>query len=163
VRRRRRYFLPFFCRSPFLIRTVVSPVVITISSSIATRAKGTRKIGEIVTPEDFNCGTSRPRSGVACDCAAENVRYIEVRFSPILHTRHGLSLKESVEAVRDGETGLLVDGNSVEEIAAAINRLLADDELRKRLEQGALAHAQANSWTTRAAEFQSLCQQLAAK
>lgn len=69
----------------------------------------------------------------------------------------------AVEAVRDGETGLLVDGNSVEEISAAINRLLADDELRKRLEQGALAHAQANSWTTRAAEFQSLCQQLAAK
>jgi adenosine deaminase len=39
---------------------------------------------------------------LAVDCAAENVRYIEVRFSPILHTRHGLSLKESVEAVRAG-------------------------------------------------------------
>jgi adenosine deaminase len=39
---------------------------------------------------------------LACDCADENVRYIEVRFSPILHTRHGLSLKESVEAVRAG-------------------------------------------------------------
>lgn len=39
---------------------------------------------------------------LACDCAAENVRYIEVRFSPILHTRHGLSLKESVDAVRRG-------------------------------------------------------------
>jgi adenosine deaminase len=39
---------------------------------------------------------------LAVDCADENVRYIEVRFSPILHTRHGLSLKESVEAVRDG-------------------------------------------------------------
>ena len=39
---------------------------------------------------------------LAVDCAAENVRYIEVRFSPILHTRHGLSLKESVDAVRAG-------------------------------------------------------------
>ncbi len=39
---------------------------------------------------------------LAEDCAAENVRYIEVRFSPILHTRHGLSLKDSVESVRDG-------------------------------------------------------------
>lgn len=39
---------------------------------------------------------------LAVDCADENVRYIEVRFSPILHTRHGLSLKESVEAVRTG-------------------------------------------------------------
>lgn len=69
----------------------------------------------------------------------------------------------AVEAVRDGESGFLVDGNSVEEIAGAINRLLADDVLRKRLEQGALAHAQANSWITRAAEFQSLCRQLAEK
>ena len=39
---------------------------------------------------------------LASDCADENVRYIEVRFSPILHTRHGLSLKESVEAARAG-------------------------------------------------------------
>src|SRR5262245_8942961 len=38
---------------------------------------------------------SRAAYELAADCAAENVRYIEVRFSPILHTRHGLSLKES--------------------------------------------------------------------
>lgn len=68
----------------------------------------------------------------------------------------------AVEAVRDGETGLLVDGNSVEEIATTIDRLLADDALRQRLEKGALVHALANSWTQRAAQFQSLCHQLAA-
>lgn len=69
----------------------------------------------------------------------------------------------AVEAVRDGETGLLVDGNSVDEIAAAITRLLNDDALRQRLEQGGLAHALANSWTTRAVQFQSLCHQLVGK
>ncbi len=69
----------------------------------------------------------------------------------------------AVDAVRDGETGLLVDGNSVQEIVSAISRLLADDELLKRLEMGGLANAQANSWTTRATEFHSLCHQLAAK
>jgi phosphatidyl-myo-inositol dimannoside synthase len=69
----------------------------------------------------------------------------------------------AVEAVRDGETGLLVDGNSVQEIAIAICSLLADDELIERLEKGALRHAQVNSWTTRAAEFQSLCHRLAVK
>ena len=69
----------------------------------------------------------------------------------------------AVEAVRDGETGLLVDGNSVAEIAAAISHLLADKELLKHLEEGGLAHAKANSWTTRANEFQSLCQRLAAQ
>ena len=66
----------------------------------------------------------------------------------------------AVEAVRDGETGLLVNGDSVDEIAEAINRLLADDTLRHELERGGLAHALANSWTTRAIQFQSLCHQL---
>jgi adenosine deaminase len=57
---------------------------------------------------------------LAADCAHENVRYIEVRFSPILHTRHGLSLKDSVEAVRSGleraerefriQTGIIICG-----------------------------------------------------
>lgn len=57
---------------------------------------------------------------LAADCASENVRYIEVRFSPILHTRHGLSLKDSVEAVRSGleraeaafgiQTGIIICG-----------------------------------------------------
>ena len=57
---------------------------------------------------------------LALDCAAENVRYIEVRFSPILHTRHGLSLKESVDAARAGleragretgiQTGIIICG-----------------------------------------------------
>jgi adenosine deaminase len=57
---------------------------------------------------------------LAEDCAAENVRYIEVRFSPILHTRHGLSLKDSVDAVRAGllraeqdlgiQTGIIICG-----------------------------------------------------
>lgn len=68
----------------------------------------------------------------------------------------------AVEAVRDWETGLLVDGTSVEEISGAIDRLLTDDALRWRLESGALAHAQANSWIRRAAEFQALCQRLVA-
>lgn len=68
----------------------------------------------------------------------------------------------AVEAVRDGETGVLVDGNSVDAISAAIDHLLANEDLRLRLEQGALAHAQANSWTQRAAQFQNLCHQLAA-
>lgn len=36
------------------------------------------------------------------DVAAENVRYIEVRYAPILHTRMGMTIEEAVEAVRDG-------------------------------------------------------------
>ncbi len=35
---------------------------------------------------------------LAADSAKENVRYVEVRYSPVLNTREGLSLEEAVEA-----------------------------------------------------------------
>jgi len=49
---------------------------------------------------------------LALDCAAENVRYLEVRYSPVLHTRDGLKPTAIVDAVLDGlrrarrETGI---------------------------------------------------------
>jgi adenosine deaminase len=49
---------------------------------------------------------------LAIDCAAENVRYLEVRYSPVLHTRRGLKVTSIVDAVLDGlrtakrETGI---------------------------------------------------------
>jgi len=39
---------------------------------------------------------------LAEDAHAENVRYMEVRYCPALHTRRRLSMEESVEAVRSG-------------------------------------------------------------
>lgn len=43
---------------------------------------------------------------VACelieDISKENVQYIEIRYSPILHTESGMSMVESVEAVKRG-------------------------------------------------------------
>jgi adenosine deaminase len=54
------------------------------------------------------------------DAAAENVRYLEVRYSPILHTEGGMSLEEAVEAPLRGlaaaehtfgiRTGLIICG-----------------------------------------------------
>jgi len=47
------------------------------------------------------------------DCHVDGVRYLEVRYSPILHTLKGMTMAESVEAVKDGlekaqeETGIL--------------------------------------------------------
>ena len=49
---------------------------------------------------------------LAVDCAAENVRYLEVRYSPVLHTRAGLKPTTIVDAVLEGlrvakrETGI---------------------------------------------------------
>jgi adenosine deaminase len=45
---------------------------------------------------------SRIAYELAEDAHRENVRYLEVRFSPVLHRDRGLSLHESVEAVRAG-------------------------------------------------------------
>jgi len=39
---------------------------------------------------------------LAADAHAENVRYMEVRYSPMLHLQNGLSLDEVVAAVQDG-------------------------------------------------------------
>src|SRR5262245_27701843 len=39
---------------------------------------------------------------LAEDCAAENVRYFEVRYCPILHQRRGHKLTTIVQAVLDG-------------------------------------------------------------
>jgi adenosine deaminase len=57
---------------------------------------------------------------LAEDCAAENIRLLEVRFSPILHTDESLDLQEVLDAVREGleaaeraygiRTGIIVCG-----------------------------------------------------
>jgi len=49
---------------------------------------------------------------LAVDCATENVRYLEVRYAPVLHTRRGLKPTTIVDAVLEGlrvakrETGI---------------------------------------------------------
>jgi len=45
---------------------------------------------------------SRVAYELAQDAAMENVRYIEVRYSPVLHTENGLAMDEVNDAVLDG-------------------------------------------------------------
>lgn len=47
-------------------------------------------------------GLKRAAYELAEDCAQENIRYVEVRYSPILHTDKGLKLTQISEAVIDG-------------------------------------------------------------
>ena len=71
---------------------------------------------------------------LAEDNARENVRYAEVRYSPILHTREGLPLPEAVEAPLRGlaraeeqygiKTGLIICG--IRNMEADTSRDLAD-------------------------------------
>jgi D-inositol-3-phosphate glycosyltransferase len=50
--------------------------------------------------------------------------------------------------VRDGHSGLLVDGHRPSDWASALQRILGDDDLRVRLESGALEQARLFSWDT---------------
>lgn len=66
----------------------------------------------------------------------------------------------AVEAVREGENGLLVDGNDPGDIAGAVIRILTDVGLRERLEQRGLEIAEQSSCAERAGQFHALCSRL---
>ena len=67
------------------------------------------------------------------------------------------------DAVRDGETGLLVPPGDAAALAGAVRRVLGDDELRARLAAGARAVAEAEFAAEREArEFAALYQELLA-
>lgn len=59
----------------------------------------------------------------------------------------------AVDAIIDGETGLLVDGDDPHAIAVAIGRLLGDPAGREKLAAGGLAFARRNGWDRSAAIF----------
>ncbi len=54
--------------------------------------------------------------------------------------------------VRDGHSGLLVEGHDARDWAAALRRVLEDDDLRLRLEAGALEQARRFAWEHTASE-----------
>jgi phosphatidylinositol alpha-1,6-mannosyltransferase len=66
----------------------------------------------------------------------------------------------AVEAVLDGETGLLVDGYNVDEIADAIERLLSDPVLAQRLADNGLRVARENSTAQVGRRFVDACREL---
>jgi phosphatidylinositol alpha-1,6-mannosyltransferase len=66
----------------------------------------------------------------------------------------------SVDAVTDQVNGLVVDGNHVAEITAAIIALIGDDRLRERLRTGGIEVARVSSWERRVEQFLRLCDRL---
>ncbi len=67
-----------------------------------------------------------------------------------------------VEAVRDGETGLNVDGDDVDAVADAVVGLLCDHQRREALAARGLAFARASSSAERARAFHALCERVTA-
>ena len=72
---------------------------------------------------------------------------------PVIAGRDG----GSTDAVRHGRNGLVVDGNSVAEIASAMALLRSDALLRAELREGGRAVAAAADWREKAAMFVRLC------
>ncbi len=63
----------------------------------------------------------------------------------------------TAEAVRDGVTGLLVDGTSRDDISAAIRQLLDNPAQRAAMGRAGVAFAAENGWRSRAARFLAVC------
>ncbi|WP_428493058.1 glycosyltransferase [Rhodopila sp.] len=66
----------------------------------------------------------------------------------------------SVDAVTDQVNGLVVDGDNVAAIAAAIIRMFDDDALRNNLRAGGTAVAAESGWDRRVAQFLGFCDRL---
>jgi phosphatidylinositol alpha-1,6-mannosyltransferase len=66
----------------------------------------------------------------------------------------------AVEAVIDGETGILVDGSDSSEIANAIHKLLSDQQLASSMSESGFKLAQANNTKAVASKFLLLCERL---
>ncbi|MET1101605.1 MAG: glycosyltransferase family 4 protein, partial [Pyrodictiaceae archaeon] len=57
------------------------------------------------------------------------------------------------DSVKHMETGILVEPGNIEQLAAAITRLLRDNKLRNRLAENAYKHAQSLNWDKAATRF----------
>jgi len=66
------------------------------------------------------------------------------------------------EAVVDGETGFLVDGTNIDDIAEKINLLLENPELAQKLGNNGRVRAQEFTWDKISGEFKKVCMELCA-
>lgn len=64
------------------------------------------------------------------------------------------------DAVRDGENGILVPTRDPADFAAALKKILGNQELRRKMSDASRAFAHASSWERRIGEYQELYQYL---
>lgn len=64
------------------------------------------------------------------------------------------------DAIVEGETGFLVDGRSADDVARRCVQLLCDGDLRSRMGQAGLLHAQRNTWQHQAQVVLDTCDAL---
>lgn len=69
----------------------------------------------------------------------------------------------AVDAIIDGKTGFLVNGENVSDIADAVSELLLDDELRSAMGHAARQHAHSQTWENKAEQLLAWVEQISAK
>ncbi len=67
------------------------------------------------------------------------------------------------DSVRDGETGFLYEYGNVDQLAEKLLKILTDEPLRKRLEQGGMQWAESFDWDSAARKFEKLLFEVAGK
>ena len=87
--------LPSFDESELLKILSIGDSPVTLEDYIA---KFDITLSVLQTPESLE----RVAFELAMDCHVDGVRYLELRYSPILHTKHGMRLSETVDAVKRG-------------------------------------------------------------
>jgi len=116
-------------RDPDMLRKAV-----TVQSNGITLPEYIKKfdltLKVLQTPESL----TRTAFELAEDCSKENVLYLEVRYSPILHTKQGMTTMESVDAVIKGlkqaeeefkiKTGIIICG--IRSISPEVSYQLAE-------------------------------------
>lgn len=67
------------------------------------------------------------------------------------------------DSVRDGETGYLYEYGNVEQLAENLLKILTDQQLREKLEQGGLKWAEKFNWDSAAEKFNDLIKEIVKK
>ena len=75
---------------------------------------------------------------------------------PVIATRVG----GIPDLVKDGETGLLVEPGSVDELTQGIKKLIEDDDLRKKLANNSFEEAKKYTWGRVVEEFENLIERI---
>ena len=116
-------------RDPETLRKAV-----TVTSSNITLPEYIKKFDLTLKVMQTPDSLTRTAFELAEDCSKENVLYLEVRYSPILHTKHGMTTMESVDAVIKGlkqaeeefkiKTGIIICG--IRSISPEVSYQLAE-------------------------------------
>jgi colanic acid/amylovoran biosynthesis glycosyltransferase len=98
-------------------------------------AQTSAQIRDLLRGAAVLCAPSTTAGGEVPEALGLVILEAQAMSVPVVATRNG----GIPEAMQDGETGLLVDEDSVSDLAAALGRILGDDELSRRLGERARA------------------------